>query len=156
MRIFFDTEFIDNGRTIDLISIGMVREDGSKLYCESEECDLTKASPWVQRHVIPHLVGNGMSRARIAEDVQWFVGSRPEFWGFYADYDWVALCQLYGPMMEIPDNWPRFCLDLQQEAYLWGESLPGRKDGREHNALADALWTFATWKRLAIAKNHNT
>lgn len=29
MRIWFDTEFIEDGKTIDLISIGLVREDGA-------------------------------------------------------------------------------------------------------------------------------
>ena len=28
MRYFYDTEFIDNGRTIELISIGVAAEDG--------------------------------------------------------------------------------------------------------------------------------
>jgi len=28
MKIWFDTEFYEDGRTIDLISIGLVREDG--------------------------------------------------------------------------------------------------------------------------------
>ena len=32
MKIFYDTEFIENGRTIELISIGMVAEDGRELY----------------------------------------------------------------------------------------------------------------------------
>jgi hypothetical protein len=29
MKIWFDTEFYENGETIKLISIGMVREDGA-------------------------------------------------------------------------------------------------------------------------------
>lgn len=32
MRIFYDTEFIEDGKTIDLISIGMVTEDGREYY----------------------------------------------------------------------------------------------------------------------------
>ena len=28
MKIFFDTEFIEDGKTIELLSIGLVREDG--------------------------------------------------------------------------------------------------------------------------------
>ena len=37
MKIFFDTEFIEDGKTIDLISIGMVREDGETYYASSPE-----------------------------------------------------------------------------------------------------------------------
>ncbi|HET7322728.1 MAG TPA: hypothetical protein VFJ06_00160 [Halococcus sp.] len=32
VRFFYDTEFIDNGRIIDLISIGVVAEDGREFY----------------------------------------------------------------------------------------------------------------------------
>lgn len=32
MRVYYDTEFHDTGRTIDLISIGLVAEDGKELY----------------------------------------------------------------------------------------------------------------------------
>ena len=39
MRICFDTEFIEDGRTIDLLSIGLVREDGATYYAEPAEAD---------------------------------------------------------------------------------------------------------------------
>jgi hypothetical protein len=49
VRYWFDTEFIEDGTTIDLISIGIVDEDGRTLYLESSECDLDRASPWAAR-----------------------------------------------------------------------------------------------------------
>ncbi len=64
MRYWLDTEFIDDGFTIDLISIGIVCEDNRQLYLQSVEFDPTKASPWVKDHVLnsllvcPHLSGN--------------------------------------------------------------------------------------------------
>lgn len=54
-RIFFDTEFIEDGRTIDLISIGMVREDGARYYAISTEFNARKASQWVKDNVLIHL-----------------------------------------------------------------------------------------------------
>ena len=51
MRVFFDTEFIEDGRTIDLISIGMARQDGRTYYAEVGETDLSRASPWVRENV---------------------------------------------------------------------------------------------------------
>lgn len=57
MRFWFDTEFIEDGRTIDLVSIGMVSEDGRKFYAEPAECDLSRASPWVVTNVLPQLHG---------------------------------------------------------------------------------------------------
>ena len=40
MKYFIDTEFVDDGKTIDLISIGIVAEDGRELYVESADFDL--------------------------------------------------------------------------------------------------------------------
>lgn len=151
MRIWFDTEFIEDGKTIDLISIGMVREDGATLYIENSECDFMRASPWVTENVLPKLTGRtaAVPRFRIAQCVKEFAGSNPEFWAYYADYDWVVLCQLYGTMMDLPNGWPMFCLDLKQAAHVLGNpKLPEQRSG-EHNALDDALWTKAAWEFLA-------
>ena len=40
MRYFLDTEFIEDGKTIDLLSIGIVAEDGRELYLQNVECNL--------------------------------------------------------------------------------------------------------------------
>lgn len=61
MRIFYDTEFIEDGNTIDLISIGMVAEDGRELYLINEEiddnplCERIRGHNWLMEHVVPHL-----------------------------------------------------------------------------------------------------
>ena len=91
MKIFFDTEFIEDGKTIDLISIGLVREDGATYYAEAAECDRSRAHEWVVENVFPHLRGLVKPRAQIADEIVDFVGEKPEFWAYYADYDWVAL-----------------------------------------------------------------
>lgn len=151
MRIWFDTEFIEDGRTIDLISIGMVREDGATFYAESYECDLARASPWVKDNVIAHLRGDWTSsRARIAADIVDFVGDAPEFWAYYADYDWVALCQLYGTMMDLPKGWPMYCRDLKQAVDDAGNPRLPKQDTTEHHALADAIWTKDAWEYLQV------
>src|SRR5689334_2024900 len=103
--IFFDTEFIEDGKTIDLLSIGMVRSDGATYYGECAEADLSRASEWVKANVLVHLTGETKPRAEIARDIIEFAGKSPEFWAYYADYDWVALCQLYGTMMDLPAGW---------------------------------------------------
>ena len=62
MRIYYDTEFIEDGRTIDLISIGMVAEDGRELYLINEAIatdtslyDRIARHPWLMANVVPHL-----------------------------------------------------------------------------------------------------
>lgn len=139
MRIAIDTEFIEDGRTIDLISIGLVREDGAEYYAELADCDLSRASDWVEANVLPHLTGPTKSRSLVGQEIIEFVGEKPEFWAWYADYDWVALCQIYGTMMQLPRSWPKFCRDLRQEVDRMA-TPPIQHFEDEHHALADARW----------------
>ncbi len=82
MKIWFDTEFIEDGSTIDLISIGMVREDGRSLYFQNDACDLNRASTWVKENVFPSLSREWVPRATIARNVREFAGDKPEFWAY--------------------------------------------------------------------------
>lgn len=152
MRIYVDTEFMEDGRTIDLLSLGAVREDGAMFYALSAEADLTRANPWVVEHVVPYLrhpLPEGTLsiegvRSEIATVFRQFCGTTPEFWGYFADYDWVAICQLYGRMIDLPTGWPQFCRDVKQEMARLGvtrEALAKIVVTLEHHALADALWT---------------
>lgn len=149
MKIFFDTEFYEDGKTIELISIGLVREDGATYYAESiEGYPFWFVDHWVADNVVPHLKASKATeyvpeykiRSRIAKEILEFVGEKPEFWAYYADYDWVALCQLYGRMIDLPKGWPMFCRDLKQlHDSSWNFTLP-KQSTIEHNALNDALW----------------
>jgi hypothetical protein len=61
MRFWYDTEFLEDGRTIDLISIGIVAEDGAEYYAVNE--DITsgrllrriKRHDWLMANVVPSL-----------------------------------------------------------------------------------------------------
>jgi hypothetical protein len=56
--VFYDTEFIDDGKTIELISIGMVDEDGKTYYAVVEDVPMmTRAiqHPWLSENVVCHL-----------------------------------------------------------------------------------------------------
>lgn len=156
MKYFLDTEFYEDGITIDLISIGMVAEDGREFYAVSQEAQLHRVSPWVRANVLPHLPRYGdpawMTRDQIISDISIFVGSAcsyglagqehnlPEFWAYYADYDWVALCQLFGRMIDLPKYFPTFCRDLKQLSVDVGSPKHPPVPEGEHNALVDARW----------------
>lgn len=150
MMYWFDTEFIEDGITIELISIGIVADDGREYYAECKEADLRRASQWVKDNVFPHLTGKPTPRSVIASDIITFVGSKPEFWAYYADYDWVALCQLYGTMMDLPKGWPMFCMDIKQRCVEVGNPTLPPKIGSEHHALADARWNRLAWQFLQL------
>lgn len=69
MRFWFDTEFIEDGRTIDLISIGVVSEDGRTYYAETTDWIPGKASKWVWDNVISHLQGGKAEKGSVSLDV---------------------------------------------------------------------------------------
>ncbi len=74
-----------------------------------------------------------------------------ELWGCYASYDFVALAQLFGPMVDRPYAMPMFTNDLMQLLGQVGASEAGLpsppKDA--HNALSDARWTRDAYLHLA-------
>lgn len=151
MRYFLDTEFIEDGMTIDLISIGIVCEDGREFYAESCQAPWFRASDWVNENVRPHLLNEGVPETQIASGVRAFVDEgdgTPEFWGYYADYDWVVVCQLFGTMMDLPDGWPMFCMDIKQLAVSLGDPELPEQTSTEHHALADARWNQEAWQYL--------
>ncbi len=147
MRIWFDTEFIEDGRTIELISLGAIREDGREFYLEAE-CDLSRADAWVRQNVLPYIKGPQQPRTWIAQQFREFAGEKPEFWAYYADYDWIVLCQLYGRMIDLPEGWPMYCRDVKQLCDALGNPKLPKQDELEHHALADAIWTKQAWEFL--------
>jgi hypothetical protein len=58
-RYFYDCEFIEDGRVIDLVSIGVVDEHGREFYAISTEFDDRAAVPWVRRNVLDRLPSPG-------------------------------------------------------------------------------------------------
>lgn len=57
MNLFYDLEFLEDGRTIELISIGMVCDDGREYYAVNSDADWdrVKKHDWLMQNVWPHL-----------------------------------------------------------------------------------------------------
>lgn len=226
MNYYIDTEFLEGTQkygqpwfnfwlgqkakekpTIDLISIGIVAEDGREYYAISKDFNLREAwdrfdlKPdidnggmkkvyWIRENVLKPIFNDwnkysyhkfnyknfrymlnmiGKSNHQIAEEVKEFTlevpriqkHGNPKFYAYFADYDWVAFCWLFGKMNNLPNGFPKYCIDLKQEIdriikkswkdvemSTWGhtgieniERLPNYpKQTNEHNALADARW----------------
>jgi hypothetical protein len=257
MKYFYDTEFLEGTQTkrflgipygktkptIDLVSIGIVAEDGRELYLISKEFNLREAwerhdikveyrsgdarnhlgdtylvkDYWIRENVLmpiywelcckespaftEEVYGNynnfigeihrannpkwvyknlkylinkyGYTNAEIAEKVKEFCTNDPlsikkakyynvqhnpiELYGYYSAYDHVALCWLFGKMIDLPKGFPMITTDLKQELdrkavlYFTDRTLDQNisyiknrddypKQTNEHNALADARW----------------
>lgn len=37
-----------------------------------------------------------------------------KFHAYYADYDWVVFCWLFGRMIDLPKGFPMYCVDIKQ------------------------------------------
>jgi hypothetical protein len=85
VKYWIDTEFIERPYTIDLISIGLVAEDGREFYAESSEVDWSRASQWTLENVPPQLDGKGMTREEIGYAVRGFYrrGRAPRILGIF-------------------------------------------------------------------------
>jgi hypothetical protein len=267
MKYFFDTEFLEGRQklsfggmskpTIDLISIGIVCEDGREYYAISKdfnlkdawnryqqrtgEGDLNNLYPrkyWIRDNVLYTIYEQllkqyreavndmnnhrvlysirdvsefsyktlkwllkhyGKSNQMIANEIVSFIygvdesdhglsaiesinkygtsdsKTNPEFYAYFADYDWVVFCWLYGNMMSLPQGYPRYCRDLKQmldqkiekidniskhfgvdqntEGYDLSKKLEFvkatkkyPKNTKEHDAMADAKWNHELYK----------
>lgn len=267
MKYFIDTEFLEGTQkekfpislfrkntpnTIDLISIGIVSEDGREYYAISKDFnlkeawnryDLKETSPakkyigiyeekvyWIRENVLKAIyqelviksenewyayasvaeydlflidVGAGKfdrhftfknfkrlinkygkSNKQIAEEVKHFCDSEyhiaksnarqktfaqtPEFYAYYANYDWVVFCWLFGKMIDLPKGFPMYCIDLKQlldekqiitnnktwdkivsaesvtltRLYNLKNNINYPKQENEHSAIDDARWNY--------------
>ncbi len=43
-----------------------------------------------------------------------YLRAQPEIYGYYSDYDWVLFCSLFGTMMDLPEGFPMYAIDLKQ------------------------------------------
>jgi hypothetical protein len=186
VKIFYDTEFLEDGRTIDLISIGMVADDGRELYLVNQGIEDDPLHEricrdrWLMGNVVPHLplrekdpitqpqaqyagrfwIDHGDNRIVsirfIRNAVRDFVLStpQPELWAWYGAYDHVVLAQLFGRMIHLPQGFPMWTHEMQQELDRAGIDAP-EQSGDLHNALADAKH-LATLDRLVKAAGSET
>ena len=267
MKYFYDTEFLEGTQksflgqskpTIDLISIGIVCEDGREYYAISKDFNLKEAwnrfdvqeqTPyekqhgfsgrkiyWIRENVLmpiffelaerefhnihfkdewtyegkvvdlevfksnkvwtsnftwfKKLINKyGKTNKQIAQDVFEFISQdeitidkakfynksyeNNELYGYYSAYDHVALCWLFGKMIDLPKGFPMYTIDLKQELdnksneminricyesgnhTIWDlgyalkeiKKLDGYpKQTNEHNALADAKFNLELYK----------
>lgn len=173
MKYFLDTEFIERPGSIQLISIGIVSEGGSTFYAENTSFDEREADEWIKENVLNKLrwwgdwsISRGFSNVDLLNTIPahcevfgpislisksllafFRFDESPEFWGYYADYDWVVFCWIFGKMIDLPKGWPKYCRDLKQMLDESDKDKIADPEG-EHNALIDALWNKELYEHL--------
>lgn len=198
MKYFLDTEFIEgfhqplfgkNRHFIDLISIGIVAEDGSSYYNISNEYKYDDASEWVKENVIKpaymdcvhgdnrnrYTAKNfhksyGSPNEEIATDLMeffkcwrdqhfWRAPEGIEIYGYFADYDWVLFCSLFGRMLDLPKGFPMYCRDLKQMMDEMGLDKEWKlkhcpEPEHAHMAIHDAKWNKKLYEEIEKLKQN--
>lgn len=146
MRYFYDTEFLDDGETIDLISIGIIADDGREYYAVNRDADWRAINKhqWLTENVVNQLPEAHepawKPKAEIREDVKAFLlaSTAPELWAWFAAYDHVVLSQLFGRMLDLPPGIPMYTHDLRSFMdWVPKKPMPTQGTGL-HDALEDA------------------
>ena len=151
---FIDSEFYEDGEIIDLLSIAIVANDNKQYYAVNSDFNFTRANKnkWLKENVLKHIdledKTNQRSKKQIKSDILKFIGDdkSPKFVADYCSYDWIVLCQIFGKMIDLPDNFPMYCNDLQML-----KKIVGAKDSElptlpnEHHALNDACQVREQW-----------
>ncbi len=158
MLIFFDTEFTDLSADAKLISIGLVREDGTSYYAElTDTYELEDCSEFVLEHVLPQLDG-GDARITLKElsDILrgWLRGSGQPV-TLVTDspsWDWHLLQSIFDGDMPTNINNTPF------DANLLFCSSCSEPVQNIHHALKDAGALYQTWlatqsKRILVTSD---
>jgi len=158
---FLDTEFSDNGSTVDLISLALVCDSVEYYAVATDGWSPRSCTKWVQEHVLPRLPDSQSRewkpRKKIASEIRDLLLDNnvysPRLWGYYSAYDWVVFCQLFGSMVDLPKGFPYSCFDLKQEMdrlLIKKEDLPLHllQQDYEHHALMDARWNRQLYEFL--------
>lgn len=174
-KIFFDLEFKEDGRVIDLISVGMVKESGEEYYAVSNEFDTRAVAKdwWLMENVMSSIEHEkfivadfegkpfvrdlyvtdraAKSRQKMREEILEFVGEDtiPEWWAWYSCYDHVGLMQLlFGKMTDQKEGWPYMTRDIAELRIQAGMPKMPRQPAGLHNALEDAKFNVERYNYL--------
>jgi hypothetical protein len=176
-KIWHDWEFLEDGRTIRSISVGIVAADDREYYGIFDNGTIIAAAahPWLRANVLPHLPVHtpvpGIAYwdtshpdyvhvnppSVIAAEVLDFIRATPdpELWAWYAGagFDHVNLAWLYGPLSDLPSGIPKRTNDLKQEAIRLGDPRVPAQTGPVHHALHDARHDRDIDRYLTILRN---
>jgi hypothetical protein len=182
VKIFYDCEIVERGRGVpmELVSLGIVREDGAEMYVINAEClPSVMRNPWLSTTAVPHLPirsddtfifewdknhpqhQNVLNMDLLTPEVLKFITDvdKPDLWAYYSAYKHVVLSQLFGSMAERPARMPMFTHELQQlvedHPML---ALPTAPENSYH-AMDNARWVrdayvALTEPRRQIASGH--
>jgi len=158
MKIFFDTEFTGLRAVSDILSIGMVAEDGSTFYSEIDRPELLNIDDWIRDNVIANFTKEKFfsDYPELRKQIEVFLSpyKKVEMWSDCLAYDWVLFCELWSGALNVPDYIYYIPFDICTLMKAKGidpdinrEEFSGIT-GIKHNALHDAKVIKACYEKL--------
>jgi len=157
MEIFFDTEFTGLQQDTDLLSIGIVDENGKEFYAELNDYRQDKIDDWLRDNVIANLTKENVvdsKELKLQLDEYFLAYDNVEIWSDCLSYDWVLFNQIWGHAFNIPKNICYIPFDICTLFKVKGidpdvnrEEFAGI-EGKKHNALHDARVIKACYEKL--------
>jgi hypothetical protein len=93
-------------------------------------------------------------RNKLIETVDSFGIKKPKIrtWGYYNAHDHVCLSQLFGVMVDMPDNWNFYDYDLRALTDVFGYDHDdfNPEPTKPHHALHDAYAQYVTTQRMCL------
>lgn len=134
MNIYLDTEFTGLHKNAQLISIGMIDEQGHTFYAEFDDYDDTLITSWVIDNVISNLdfkdrkpfvrTFNEGKDVRVKGSKDYIKGPMIAWLNHYTDvqivsdvshYDFVLFLDMFGTAFNLPKNIAPCCHDINQD-----------------------------------------
>lgn len=139
--VFFDAEFTSlDPHTGEILSLALVKPEGSELILELEAPDGTPIDDWVRENVLPHLSREKVSRDEACEKIRAFVGdSKPRLVAYVNQFDVIFLHKLFGL-----NKWPFHWLPLDFASMLFSAGFDPEKLFDADKELSKALGVART------------
>ena len=155
MLVFLDTEFTDFVRP-DLISIGLVAEDGREFYAELDDYQRDNCNDFVRKNVVPLLgrvPGAICNRAELTGRLRAWFDSLPEKTTIIYDFagDWQLLSKVMFSQQQLPPTNFGEPLHLDNSTithpvFEKALNFTYTQDWPPHHALADARALMAGYR----------
>lgn len=133
MNIYFDTEFTGLYKDTDIISMGLVSEDGKELYLEFKGINVAKQDKWIRDNVLAHTVlyGDAYWGDIVSNVMNYHAGTKEELRGVLLNwlrqfdsvqlvsdvchFDFVLFIDIFGSAFDLPKNVSPACHDINQD-----------------------------------------
>lgn len=120
MKYFISSQYNDTISGLEMITIGILKDDDSIYYATNSEFNSLEATEEVMTNVIDNLheTKKRKSLETIASEIVKFIGDddNPIFYGYCCAYTWTIFNRLFAHSTRVvaPSSLPTYCKDLKQ------------------------------------------